>query len=109
MNWSMAVAAGLVNWLVTTIIVEGEVFAPLRDLVDRRLHPKLGYLVHCHLCAGTWVGFGMGVLVPGPFKLGPLTWALNGFFFKAIGHAILEVTALAKNTNRVLARMLDSE
>lgn len=103
--------AGLITWFVTLVLVEGEIFAPLRDwfeyrtdlalLRDRyaettkehkkttrryRVWNKVSYLVNCHMCAGTWIGIGLGFLIPGPFS--PV---LSGLLYKAIGHLTLAV------------------
>jgi hypothetical protein len=66
---------------------------------------KLGYVLGCHLCSGTWVGFALAVAVPNtPFHL---RWwlptvVLNGLVIKGIGHALLEVFSLARNLNAML-------
>lgn len=105
-----ALYAGLVVWLVTLILVEGEIFRPVRELLsgyvpahwvdatprfkisEYNRRPKLAYLVGCHLCTGTWVGLGVAFLIPGPLP----HVVLNGLLYKAIGHVVLEVTALLK-------------
>lgn len=91
--------AGLVNWLATTIIVEGEVFKEVREWFDNHAPKKLGYLVHCHLCAGTWVGLGLSLFVPGPIVTVPLVaWFLNALLYKAVGHLILQAFAWGEAT-----------
>ena len=109
------IVLGLVNWLATTIVVESELFRPLRAWVDirharwvlpdgrrARRHKaawlKLRYLLACHLCAGTWIGFLEAALVPSvrPAGGGFVGWAIAGLAIKAIGHITLEVTALMK-------------
>lgn len=109
---------GLVNWLVTTILVESELTRPFRDWVAdrhrraanrwtdslRRRHHraeavwfKLKYLAGCHLCTGTWVGLVMAALVPlhlgAPGATGRV---LAGLAFKAIGHFTLEIVGRLK-------------
>lgn len=110
----LVAAAGLVNWLVTTIVVESELARPLRDCVaDRRERSRwveafgrrmrtpdaadrgvwrwADYLLRCHLCVGVWVAFAEVAW------LGPLVGhGVAGFIFsamlvKAIGHLVLEV------------------
>lgn len=111
---------GIVCWLATLILVESELFRPLREWVDyhrqwsaidriynRRRPPwhkawvypfwsKLGYLVGCHLCAGTWVGLVIaavtGYRVDGQY--GFVGFVLAGLAIKAVGHLTLEVAAL---------------
>lgn len=91
------IAAGLVNWIATLIIVEGVIFDDARRWVTRRADRagwwKLSYLVTCHLCAGTWVGFALALVVRGPLPGG---FIVNGLAYKAVGHITLEVTALLK-------------
>ena len=47
---------GAINHQVTHIVVAGSIFAETRAFC-KDLHPKLGQLVACYLCFGTWVGF----------------------------------------------------
>lgn len=115
--FSTVVLLGFANWLATIIIVESVIFEDIRSGMTRlgaRLkrsgHPnvgrKLGYVLGCHLCSGTWVGFALAVAVPGvPFHL-RWWWAsvvLNGLVIKGIGHALLEILSLARNTNALLS------
>lgn len=48
------------------IIVDGSILQNFRDLVKwltfRIGYPKLGGVVDCYLCAGTWTGFLMGYI-----------------------------------------------
>lgn len=109
-----ALYAGLVCWLVTTILVEGELLRPLReaaggwvppyellgmaDLPGFWRRPKIAYLIQCHLCTGTWVGLLLGLVVPGPLSLR----LLNGLLYKAVGHLVLVVVNLACAAERRL-------
>jgi hypothetical protein len=52
---------GAVNHQVTHIMVKGSIFEDARKLCGS-CHPKLGQLVNCHLCFGTWVGFLLALL-----------------------------------------------
>lgn len=114
--FSTVVLLGFANWLATTIIVESVIFEDVRLTMRRagdRLKSagresvghKLGYVLGCHLCSGTWVGFALAVAVPNtPFHL---RWwlptvVLNGLVIKGIGHALLEVFSLARNLNAML-------
>lgn len=49
---------------MTHIIVDGSIMEWFRKLVkwsaDKLKAPKLGGVVDCYLCAGTWCGFAMG-------------------------------------------------
>lgn len=95
-----AIYLGLVNWLVTLVLVESELTRPVRDFFEDRRNAadefavvtmgnddfteaeqrtaqrrytawsKARYFVSCHLCAGTWVGLLLASLVPGARPLG---------------------------------------
>jgi hypothetical protein len=47
---------GLVNAQLTTIIVDSDIFEPVRAAAARYLPPPLDDLLACYLCTGTWVG-----------------------------------------------------
>jgi hypothetical protein len=95
---------GLINWFATMLIVEAEITFPIRRgaelLVDRlmmsghrrlgRIADKLSYLLHCHMCCGTWVGLIEAAVFGGPFH-GFTGWVANGLLFKAIAHLVLEL------------------
>lgn len=108
------VLLGIVCWLVTLVVVDSELFRPLRiwvaghrrgaDRLPRRpawLWHKLRYLVACHLCTGVWVGLVLAAAVPTvrPFGTGPVGFVLAGLSVKAVGHLTLEVAALLARTN----------
>ncbi len=123
MSPSLVIFLGLANWLGTTIIVESELFRPLREWVNNRrikaegytmiserygvitcpwrcrAWGKATYLVSCHLCAGTWVGLAIAAVAGSPVP-GVLGFVLGGLVFKAIGHITLEVTAALKAVSR---------
>lgn len=92
---TMLLVAGLINWLATTIVVEGKIFEPVRN---RMRGEYARYFVGCHLCAGVWVGFAEAVVYMACGAAFPFTtWALvlaNGLAFKAVGHLILMVVNL---------------
>lgn len=88
---------GLIVWLVTTILVEGKIFEPLRDRMPERF--KLDYLVRCHLCCGTWVGIALGVLYPYP---GLSRWVVSGLAYKAVAHVILTAVNVANHLGNAL-------
>jgi hypothetical protein len=54
--------AGLVNDQATTVLVESDIAAPARALVERVLPPPYSDVVSCRLCAGTWIGIGQAVV-----------------------------------------------
>jgi len=47
---------GLVNAQLTTIIVDSDLFEPVRAAAARYLPPPFDDLLTCYLCTGTWVG-----------------------------------------------------
>jgi len=47
---------GLVNAQVTAIIVDSDLFDPVRAAGARYLPPPFDELLSCYLCTGTWVG-----------------------------------------------------
>lgn len=90
---------GLVNWIATTILVESELFRPVRQWLERRTDSagqwwwaweKLRYLAGCHLCVGTWVGLTQAATFGSPWRG---VWGLlaGGLLYKAIGHLVLEL------------------
>lgn len=91
-----ALYAGLVCWLVTMIVVESEMFRPVREMRLIEERPKLAYLVNCYLCAGTWIGIALGLLVPGPLGL----FLLDGLLYKAAGHALLILQRVGERAAR---------
>lgn len=72
----------------------------------RRTHVlwgKLRYLIGCHLCTGTWVGLVLAWMTSTRLVLtGAAGIVLAGLLVKAVGHVVLEVTALM----RVLTKRL---
>ena len=80
---SRVVYLGLVNWLATIIITSSSLFAPVRAAAAE-LHPRLGELLSCPLCAGVWVGFYQALIVGGP--LPGTFW--NGLLYKAIAELV---------------------
>lgn len=116
------VFAGAVCWLATLILVEGVIFQGCREWLKvkcdrirercldrdnevrgtwmaRNAHAaagKIGYLVTCHLCAGTWVGIALTPFAHGPFHstIFGVTALLNGLLYKAMGHLFLEIQAV---------------
>lgn len=94
----MSFYGALITWLVTMIVVDSELFRPLREWVrerrDRadkkfsrsyRAWNKLSYLVGCRLCAGVWIGFGAALVLPGPTGI----FLLDGLIYKAGAHLLL--------------------
>lgn len=124
MAWSLIIAAGLINWLATTIIVESEITRPLRDWLTLRrmsrielppehtdayktvvisyaqrispVYEKVAYLFGCHLCSGTWVGLVEAIAFGPVISSGFVGIVATGLLFKAVGHLVLELVALGR-------------
>ena len=89
---------GAVNHQVTHICVAGSIFEETRQRCGS-LSPKLGQLVTCHLCFGTWVGLLMALLFrPGfvgprqgrlPMQKPTATRRLAAFFADAFAIALV--------------------
>lgn len=110
----LVVIAGLINWLVTLIVVEAAILTEARNCVrsfgervkndsshcgaTRFLGGKIAYLVGCHLCVGVWVGFFEAVILDAagfsPFQLHAWLWnvGFGTFAYKAIGHLTLQIS-----------------
>lgn len=93
---------GLVNWFGTLLVVESEFFRPLRDWTGTRAknaERKLGrlfwrkvdFMINCHMCAGTWVGFALAAFAPPIFGAGVIPFLIVALLIKAIGHLTLVV------------------
>ncbi len=100
---SDVVYLGLANWLATIIITSSSLFAPLRARAAV-VHPKLGELVTCPLCAGVWVGFGQGVLLGGPLE----NFFWNGLVYKAVAELVQSVVLAIASVSRLLVVDLHS-
>lgn len=124
MSIAEVIALGLINWIATTIIVESEIFRPMREAIQfRRVHKfdlplemtdgqrmvisqyerrtsklweKAAYFVGCHMCTGTWVGLAEAVFIGSIFS-GFVGIVASGLLFKAIGHLTLELVALGRS------------
>jgi hypothetical protein len=84
--------------VVTMIVTESFLFAPVRD-VAHRVHPKVGYLSGCFLCFGTWVGVGVGFLVEGPAH--PV---VNGLAFHGLAVVVHELVGLVRDVRTRVQR-----
>lgn len=65
---------------MTHIIVDGSILSGFREWWKKTTGPKLGGLVDCYLCCGTWCGFLMALIWVSynPFKVAALGFA-GGF------------------------------
>lgn len=52
---------GLVNAQATALIVDSEMFRPLRERAEK-INEELGVLVSCPFCTGMWMAFGQALL-----------------------------------------------
>jgi len=60
---------------ITNIIVDSNLFAPIRDMLKTILPEKLYEILECHQCCGTWVGFLCGIIL---FSYNPLLLLVCG-------------------------------
>lgn len=85
-----ALLLGAAVWFLTTVIVEGEITKECREWIEKRAPKKVGYLVHCHMCAGTWIGLMFGFAFPlalgRPYVIRALA---TGLIYKGVAHLIL--------------------
>lgn len=82
---------GLVNDQATTLVCESDLFEPARDAAGA-IHPLLGELVNCHVCAGMWVAigqaaYGKGTVTLRPTRAGGFVGGLASFVFTALAIA----------------------
>jgi hypothetical protein len=100
---SRVVYLGLVNWIITLIVTRSSLFAPIR-VAAAELHPRLGELATCPLCAGTWVGFYQALIVGGP--LPGAFW--NGLLYKAVAELVqacaVSLTVVGRGTLAITQR-----
>lgn len=120
----VTIALGLVNWLVTLLLVESEVVRPFREWIANRYNAahtsnrevpsvrsdgwrvvlwyKAKYFVGCHLCTGTWVGVILAILTSWnkPLGSGVIGIVLTGLLYKAIGHVVLILQKLGERWAR---------
>lgn len=91
---------GVANWFATTLLVESEIFRPLRQWVGHRTEvadagwrlafwEKARYMIGCHMCAGTWVALAMALFVPAVVNVPVVGWLLTALVIKGIGHLVL--------------------
>jgi hypothetical protein len=104
-------ALGLINWLVTVLVTQNKVFEDVRSLVTRcgewiepRCRPigsKVRYFASCPMCVGAWIGFAEAAAFGGPLHPHPswASWIANGLLYKAVGHLILQVSAVLHNAS----------
>ena len=80
---------GLINWLLTIIVTSSSLFGPIRA-AGAQVHPRLGELLHCPLCAGVWIGFFQAFALGGPLRpggiLAEVLW--NGLLYKSVAELV---------------------
>jgi hypothetical protein len=119
---------GAINHQVTHICVRGSIFQDARQRCGE-IHPKLGQLVTCPLCYGTWVGFLMALVfrpkvieaaqagqpIPQPRRVRKLAAffadafaiALAGRFFTEVLAILAHQAGLKERQDDLLAATLD--
>jgi hypothetical protein len=75
---------GLVNAQVTAIVVDSDLFEPVRDMAALALPAPWCDLLTCHVCTGTWLGIFQAVLRGGP----PRRFLSRAFAIACIGRLI---------------------
>jgi hypothetical protein len=95
---------GLACWLATLIITESKLTKPLRlwlgereameavrryERGGRRPWHYVAYLVHCNLCAGTWIALLIALAAPPIVPVPVVGWLLTGLTIKSLAHAAL--------------------
>jgi hypothetical protein len=96
----LLVILGAINHQVTHIITIGVIFEDVRAFIQQRIGGKMGYLVTCHLCAGSWVGFMMAFAAMDHIKLDDswyVNWVLLSFAIALLGRLWNELLALASS------------
>lgn len=88
---------GLACWICTAIVVESEIMRPIRE---RCTHPKLRYLVGCHLCSGIWVAAGLVAAWFG--ALAPARFVVTLLAVKGIGHGLLVLQRVLEASSQAL-------
>jgi hypothetical protein len=86
----------LATWMITSIVVEAEIFRDVREAFDKLynrwpnwLTYKLKYLIGCHLCTGIWVAGIVALAIPPVVSSGFIGWALTALAIKGIAHVFL--------------------
>lgn len=76
----------LLTWGVTLVVTQSDLLAPVRRYGEG-LHPKLGTLLSCPMCASWWVGLAASIAGMGPMRATwlPLGLVLIGDAFCASG------------------------
>lgn len=102
---------------LTHIIVDSSIFAPLREWLKEKaptveepvkcfsgkwIAGKIGYMMTCYQCAGTWVGFLMGFLLLFQPNIG---WATNAAIIFGAGMA----SSFLSNWAAIYLTYLESE
>lgn len=76
---------------LTSIILEGDIFAPVRYVLKKILPSKLYEVFECHQCMGTWVGFLVGYWLLGQDWKTVLCCGFASSFLCATYHRIFNV------------------
>jgi hypothetical protein len=99
------IAAGLINFIATLVIVDSFLFKSVRDAGQKfgcwlQRHgwlfagKHIVYFVTCPLCVGIWIGFAQTLVLPPVFQAPVwISWLINGLLFKGLGHVVYQVNA----------------
>jgi hypothetical protein len=99
----MLLVLGAVNHQLTHILTTGVILEDFRGWVAQKFGQtsKMAYLVRCHLCAGSWVGFGIALVAPEGFQITsqPLAnFLLVSFAIALVGRLWNECLAILSST-----------
>jgi hypothetical protein len=73
---------------LTCIILESNIFAPIRNLLSHILPTKVYEVFECHQCMGTWVGFLVGFFLMGHSFIMVLCCGFAGSFLTTAYHRL---------------------
>jgi hypothetical protein len=93
----MLLVLGAINHQITHIITTGVIFQEIRQWVWNTFGGKLGYLVTCHLCCGTWIGYIMAVFAIDAITLDDrmmINYLLVAFAISLVGRVWNELIAI---------------
>ena len=74
---------------LTNIIIDGSIFAPLRNFLEKILPSKIYSIFQCFQCMGTWCGFICGFLLVGHSWQVVVCCGFAGSFIAVFGNVFI--------------------
>ncbi len=73
---------------MTTIIVEGEIFVPVKNFLEKFMPKFFMKMLNCHQCCGFWSGFLLSMIfLPPVVSFSTLSiWQIFGELLLKLGH-----------------------